>query len=27
MDGPSYRPHKRPGAPQRAIPQETETIM
>ena len=27
MDGPSYRPNKRPGAPQRAIPQETETIM
>jgi DNA replication protein DnaC len=24
MDGPSYRPHKRPGAPQRAIPQQTE---
>ena len=27
MNGPSYRPNKRPGAPQRAIPQETETIM
>ena len=27
MDGPSYRPNKRPGAPQRAIPQGTETIM
>jgi DNA replication protein DnaC len=27
IDGPSYRPHKRPGAPQRAIPQHTEASM
>jgi DNA replication protein DnaC len=27
MDGPSYRPHKRPGAPPRAIPPGTEATM
>jgi hypothetical protein len=27
MDGPSYRPNKRPGAPQRAIPPGKETIV
>jgi DNA replication protein DnaC len=27
ITGPSYRPRKRPGAPQRAVPQDSEAIM
>ena len=27
MDGPSYRPNKRPGAPQRAIPPGKEAMV